>query len=74
MQYRVSNVNDLMDCGRSTTIHSCEYNAELFWEHDCSHLCKTRKFENSKLDVNANILRRIIEFLKATERFNSLLF
>ena len=74
MQFRVSNVNDLMDCGRSTTIYSCEYNAELFCEHDCSHLCKMRKFENFTLDVNANILRRTTEFLKATERFNSLLF
>ena len=30
--------------------------------------------ENFTLDANANILRRTIEFLKATERFNSLLF
>ena len=30
--------------------------------------------ENFTLDTNANILRRIIEFLKATERFNSVLF
>ena len=30
--------------------------------------------ENVTLDANANILRRTIEFLKATERFNSLLF
>ena len=29
--------------------------------------------ENFTLDANANILRRTIEFLKATERFNSLL-
>ena len=43
MQFRVFNVNDLMDCWRSTTIHSWEYNAELFCEHDCSYLCKTRK-------------------------------
>ena len=28
--------------------------------------------ENFTLDTNANILRRTIEFLKATERFNSL--
>ena len=31
-------------------------------------------FKNFTLDANANILRRTIEFLKATERFNSLLF
>ena len=31
-------------------------------------------FENFTLDANANILRRTIEFLKATERFNSLFF
>ena len=30
-------------------------------------------FENFTLDANAAILRRIIEFLKAIERFNSLL-
>ena len=30
--------------------------------------------DNFTLDTNANILRRTIEFLKATERFNSLLF
>ena len=30
--------------------------------------------ENFTLDANANILRRTFEFLKATERFNSLLF
>ena len=30
--------------------------------------------ENFTLDANANILRRTIEFLKATERFNGLLF
>ena len=30
-------------------------------------------FENFTLDANATILRRIIEFLKAIERFNSLL-
>ena len=30
--------------------------------------------ENFTLDANANILRRKIEFLKATKRFNSLLF
>ena len=30
--------------------------------------------ENFTLDSNANILRRTIKFLKATERFNSLLF
>ena len=30
--------------------------------------------ENFTLDANANILRRTIKFLKATERFNSLLF
>ena len=30
--------------------------------------------ENFTLDANATILRRTIEFLKATERFNSLLF
>ena len=30
--------------------------------------------ENFTLDANANILRRTIEFLKATERFNILLF
>ena len=30
--------------------------------------------ENFALDTNANILRRTIEFLKATERINSLLF
>ena len=30
--------------------------------------------ENFTLDANANILRRAIEFLKAIERFNSLLF
>ena len=29
--------------------------------------------ENFTLDANANILRRTIAFLKATERFNSLL-
>ena len=28
--------------------------------------------ENFTLDTNANILRRTIEFLKATDRFNSL--
>ena len=31
-------------------------------------------FKNFTLDANANILRCTIEFLKATERFNSLLF
>ena len=31
-------------------------------------------FENFTLDTNANILRPTIEFLKAIERFNSLLF
>ena len=30
--------------------------------------------ENLTLDANANILRRTTEFLRATERFNSLLF
>ena len=30
--------------------------------------------DNFTLDTNANILRRTIEFLKATECFNSLLF
>ena len=30
--------------------------------------------DNFTLDTNANILRRTIEFLKANERFNSLLF
>ena len=30
--------------------------------------------KNSPLDTNTNILRRTIEFLKATERFDSLLF
>ena len=30
--------------------------------------------ENFTLDTNANILRRKIEFLKAAERFSSLLF
>ena len=30
--------------------------------------------ENFTLDANANILRRTIEFLNSTERFNSLLF
>ena len=30
--------------------------------------------ENFTLDTNTNILKRTIEFLKATERFNSLLF
>ena len=30
--------------------------------------------ENFTLDANPNILRRTIEFLKAIERFNSLLF
>ena len=30
--------------------------------------------ENFTLVINTNILRRTIEFLKATERFNSLLF
>ena len=30
-------------------------------------------FENFTLEANATILRRIIEFLKATERFNILL-
>ena len=30
--------------------------------------------ENFTSDANANILRHTIEFLKATERFNSLLF
>ena len=30
--------------------------------------------ENFTLDTNANILRRTIEFLKAAERFSSLLF
>ena len=30
--------------------------------------------ENFTLDANANILRRTIKFLKAIERFNSLLF
>ena len=30
--------------------------------------------ENFTVDANVNILRRTIEFLKATERFNSLLF
>ena len=29
--------------------------------------------ENFTLDTNSNILRHTIEFLKATERFNSLL-
>ena len=30
--------------------------------------------ENFTLDANANILRRTIEFVKVTKRFNSLLF
>ena len=30
--------------------------------------------ENFTLDTNANILKRTIEFLKATKRFNCLLF
>ena len=30
--------------------------------------------ENFTLDTNLNILRRTIEFLKTTERFNSLFF
>ena len=62
MQFRVSNVNDLMDCWRSNTIHSCKYNAELFCEHDCSYLCKTKKFASYIL-----LWKFILFFLKSQE-------
>ena len=54
-------------------IHAINQSLKNFSE---DHLVNILLFgsKNFTLDANENILRRTIEFLKATERFNSLLF